>query len=75
MDEATSALDAETEKIVMENIRKRKCTTITIAHRMSTIKDYDEIIVIDSGKVMQRGTHDELIQQTDKLYYKLISES
>lgn len=75
MDEATSALDAETEKIVMENIRKRKCTTITIAHRMSTIKDYDEIIVIDSGKVIQRGTHDELIQQTGKLYYKLVSES
>lgn len=75
MDEATSALDAETEKMVMENIRKRKCTTITIAHRMSTIKDYDEIIVIDTGQVIQRGTHDELIQQQDKLYYKLVSES
>lgn len=75
LDEATSALDAETEKIVMENIRKRKCTTITIAHRMSTIKDYDEIIVIDSGKVIQRGTHDELVMQKDKLYYTLISES
>ena len=75
MDEATSALDAETEKMVMENIRKRKCTTITIAHRMSTIKDYDEIIVIDAGKVIQRGTHDELALQKDKLYYKLVSES
>lgn len=75
MDEATSALDAETERVVMENIRKRKCTTITIAHRLSTIKNYDEILVIDEGQVIQRGGHDELMQEKDQLYYKLVSES
>ena len=75
LDEATSALDADTEKVVMENIEKRKCTTITIAHRLSTIRDSDEIIVFDNGKVLQRGTHDELVRQQDNLYYKLISEA
>lgn len=75
MDEATSALDAETERVVMENIRKRKCTTITIAHRLSSIKDYDEILVVDEGQVIQRGSHDELMQETDQLYSKLVSES
>ncbi len=75
MDEATSALDAETERLVMENICKRKCTTITIAHRLSTIKNYDQILVIDEGNVVQRGTHEELVLETDKLYYKLVSES
>ncbi len=75
MDEATSALDAKTEQVVMENIRKRGCTTITIAHRLSSIKDYDEILVIDKGAVVQRGSHEELLRQKDQLYYKLVSES
>ena len=75
MDEATSALDAETERLVIENIRRRKCTTITIAHRLSSIKDYDEILVIDDGKIIERGTHTELCQEQDSLYYKLVSES
>ena len=59
-DEATSALDAETEAVVMERLRMRGCTAILVAHRLSTVRDCDEIIVLQLGKVMERGSHDEL---------------
>ena len=72
MDEATSALDAKTEYDVVRSIRERDITCIVIAHRLSTIRDCDEIIVFDHGKVVERGTHDELMAN-DGAYKTLVT--
>ena len=60
MDEATAALDTITEKKIIDNLRRRACSCVIVAHRLSTIRHADEIIYLDHGAIVERGSHKEL---------------
>ena len=72
-DEATSSLDSITEQSIMRalNIATKDRTSIIIAHRLSTVVDCDQILVLDHGQVVEQGTHQELVSKTDSYYHKL----
>ncbi|MNY49610.1 Lipid A export ATP-binding/permease protein MsbA [compost metagenome] len=74
LDEATSALDTESEKLVQDALNNlmQNRTSLIIAHRLSTIKNADKIIVLEQGKVLEEGSHNELIEK-EGLYYKLVN--
>jgi ATP-binding cassette subfamily C protein len=74
LDEATSALDAETERRVIRNLRARGVTVVLVAHRLSTVRDCDELIVLDRGDVVERGAHADLLARGGA-YARLLADA
>jgi len=75
LDEATSALDVESERVVQQALDRlmKNRTTVMVAHRLSTIKNADQISVLQDGKIIDQGTHSTLIENRNGAYYRLIN--
>jgi ABC-type bacteriocin/lantibiotic exporter with double-glycine peptidase domain len=74
MDEGTSALDPTTEAIFINNLKRRGCTCITVAHRLSSIREADNIIVLNAGIIIEQGTHEVLMQIENGFYQSLVKQ-
>lgn len=72
LDEATSALDTLVEQEVIAGIKRRCCSLVIVAHRLSTVRDADQILVLEKGKIVQRGNHEQLFADKDGPYHKLV---
>jgi ABC-type multidrug transport system fused ATPase/permease subunit len=72
LDEATSALDARTESMVIDRLRGRGCTIVLVAHRLSTVRDAEQIVVMAHGEIVETGTHASL-SQSGGLYRELMA--
>ena len=72
-DEATNALDANNEKVIVENLNEfyKGKTVVTVAHRLSTVKNADQIVVLEKGEIVELGAHEELVKKKGE-YYKLV---
>jgi ABC-type multidrug transport system fused ATPase/permease subunit len=77
LDEATSALDNQNENIIQQNLEAifKNKTTITIAHRLTTLKNCDRILVFDQGTIAESGTYDALAENKNSLFYKFLHQT